>query len=84
MKDRLDLYVREDFAVNFLHEIRNSLHGYQLQGGGFEEFLLMHSGDVPDSIADLSLIWYFLLLADIQGLISGEWTKGVSPKQMRQ
>lgn len=81
MQDRSGPYMLEDFATNFLHEIRNSLHGYQLQAGGFEEFLLMHSGEVPDSLPDLALIWYFLALADIQGLISGEWTKGTHPRE---
>jgi hypothetical protein len=82
MRDRSDAYMREDFVTNLLHEIRNSLHGYQLQGGGFEEFLLMHLGKVPDSLPDLALIWYFLILADIQGLVSGEWTRGINPREI--
>lgn len=46
-------HVKEDFAANLLHEIRNSLHGYLLKGTGFEEFMLMHSGDIPDDLPDL-------------------------------
>jgi hypothetical protein len=73
-------YVLEDFAANLLHELRNSLHGYQLQGGKFEEFLLMHLGQIPDSLPDLTVIWYFLLLADTPGLLSGDWTRGTNPR----
>src|SRR5262249_49943580 len=81
MKDRSEgEYVAEDFASNFLHEMRNSSHGYHLHGGAFEEFLVMHYGQVPDSLPDLALIWYFLLLADLPGLISGNWTRGVHPR----
>jgi hypothetical protein len=84
MTDKHDLYMPEDFAVHVLHELRNSLHGYQLRDAGFEEFLLMHSGDVPNSLSDLALIWYFLLLADTPGLLSGDWTKGVSPRDRQR
>jgi hypothetical protein len=84
MSDKTDLYVPEDFAVHVLHELRNSLHGYQLHDEGFEEFLLMHSGEVPNSLPDLALIWYFLLLADTPGLLSGGWTKGVSPRDRQR
>ncbi len=69
-------YTREDFAANLLHEIRNSLHGYLLHGGGFEKFMLMHSGDIPDTLPDLAIVWFFLLLADIEGLLNRDWVRG--------
>lgn len=69
-------YTREDFAANLLHEIRNSFHGYLLHGGGFEKFMLMHSGDIPDTLPDLAIVWFFLLLADIEGLLNRDWVRG--------
>lgn len=64
---------QEQYVVNILHELRNTLHGYVLSDDNFEHYLGLYEGPIPDYLSDLSTVWLFLLLADIDGLISKDW-----------
>lgn len=65
----------EDYCVNLLHEFRNTLHGYNLRNFKFEKYLAIHEGLISDYLPDLSLIWLFVMLYDINGVLNSEITK---------
>ena len=65
----------EEYSVNLLHEFRNTLHGYVLNNFYFEKYLAIHEGQVSDYLPDLSLIWLFVMLDNINNVLVSELIK---------
>lgn len=65
----------EDYAINLIHEYRNTLHGYNLRDYKFEKYLALHEGSISDYLPDLSLVWLFCLLENIEDVLKSKFLR---------
>lgn len=72
-----------DFAANLLRALRNAHHGYMTHRDRQQRpsrYLALSTGDVPDSLACLGLLWAVALLSAPEDMIGWRWMPvGCSP-----
>jgi hypothetical protein len=63
----------ETFGARYLHAARNTLHSYFLASSGFERYMGLSKGSVPDLLPELAWVFMFMMLEDPTGLIDAKW-----------
>ena len=74
-KDSRTKIPEEEYTINLIHEFRNTLHGYILHNYKFEKYLAIHEGIISDYLPDLSLLWLFVILNDINKVLNSDIVK---------
>jgi hypothetical protein len=63
----------ESFVARYLHAARNTLHSYFLAHSGFERYMSLSKGPVPDVLPELAWLFMFMMLEDPIGLVHAQW-----------
>jgi hypothetical protein len=63
----------ETFVARYLHAARNTLHSYFLAHSGFERYMSLSRGMVPDVLPELGWLFMFMMLEDPSGLVGARW-----------
>jgi len=74
-KDSRTKIQEEEYTINLIHQFRNTLHGYILRNYKFEKYLAIHEGIISDYLPDLSLLWLFIILNDVNKVLNSDIVK---------
>ncbi len=66
-------YARDVFIAQLFHQLRNTHHGYELDGPAKNDLLTAHTGHISEAFPELVVLYTIALISDSRNALDGGW-----------